>query len=47
MKTLGSTVTDDEVEEMISEIDVDGDGNVDYEGDVTTLRTRSELHALA
>ena len=36
MKNLGATVSDDEVEDMIREIDVDGDGKINYEG-VTSL----------
>ena len=32
MMTLGEKLTDDEVEEMIREADVDGDGLVNYEG---------------
>jgi calmodulin len=32
MLTLGEKLTDDEVNEMIREADVDGDGKVNYEG---------------
>ena len=32
MMTLGEKLSDDEVEEMIREADVDGDGLVNYEG---------------
>ena len=32
MTQLGDCFTDDEVNEMISEADVDGDGEIDYEG---------------
>ena len=32
MMTLGEKLTDDEVEEMIREADIDGDGLVNYEG---------------
>ena len=32
MRNLGETVSTDEVEEMIREIDLDGDGNINYEG---------------
>lgn len=31
MTNLGEKLTDDEVEEMIKEADVDGDGQVNYE----------------
>ena len=32
MDNLGEKLTDDEVEEMIREADLDGDGMVSYEG---------------
>jgi len=32
MTTLGEKLTNDEVEEMIQEADVDGDGTINYEG---------------
>lgn len=35
MRNLGESVSTDEVEEMIREIDLDGDGNIDYEGQAT------------
>lgn len=34
MTNLGEKLTDEEVEEMIKEADVDGDGQVNYEGTV-------------
>ena len=33
MTNLGEKLTDDEVDEMIREADIDGDGQVNYEGD--------------
>ena len=34
MTNLGEKLTDDEVEEMIREADIDGDGQVNYDGTV-------------
>lgn len=33
MTNLGEKLTDEEVEEMIKEADIDGDGQVNYEGE--------------
>ena len=32
MKNLGEVLTDDEIDELIREIDLDGDGQIDYTG---------------
>ena len=37
MTNLGEKLTDDEVDEMIREADVDGDGAVNYEGILALL----------
>ena len=38
MTTLGEKLTNEEVEEMIKEADIDGDGTINYEG----IKTFSE-----
>ena len=37
MTNLGEKLTDDEVDEMIKEADLDGDGMVNYEGTTEVL----------
>lgn len=32
MTTMGDRLSDDEVDEMIQEADIDGDGDIDYDG---------------
>lgn len=41
MTNLGEKLTDEEVDEMIREADIDGDGQVNYEGMYMTLPAHS------
>ncbi|KAL4221961.1 hypothetical protein ACF0H5_018012 [Mactra antiquata] len=34
MRSLGETLTDDEVDEMVREVDIDGDGKINFEGSI-------------
>ena len=37
MKNLGETMTDEEIEEMIKEADLDRDGKISYQGHFTVM----------
>lgn len=43
MTNLGEKLTDEEVDEMIREADIDGDGQVNYEGKWLTMNKVSEI----
>ena len=40
MKSLGQKLSDEEVDDMITEADVDGDEQISYEGDQMTASRR-------
>jgi len=35
MRSIGERLTDDDIDEIIRELDMDGDGEVDYEGSLS------------
>ena len=47
MTNLGEKLTDEEVDEMIREADIDGDGQVNYEGKQTPGGEISQLKCVS
>ena len=47
MKKLGESLTDKELEDMMRQADVDGDGRINYEGNCTILHGPSMLAVMA
>ena len=44
MASLGEHLTDDEIQEMMTEADLDGDGKIDYNGMCLGVRGPGSLH---
>lgn len=42
LQCLGEQLTEDEIEDMINEVDIDGDGRIDYDEFVASLKAERE-----
>ncbi|RNA44698.1 neo-calmodulin-like isoform X2 [Brachionus plicatilis] len=44
LQCLGEQLTEDEIEDMIEEVDIDGDGRIDYEEFVASLKAEKKMN---
>ena len=45
MKAMGENLTEEEIDQMIREADIDGDGEINYEGKVLTTITVPKIQS--
>ncbi|PVD21372.1 hypothetical protein C0Q70_19545 [Pomacea canaliculata] len=42
LQNIGENLTEEEIDEMIAEVDIDGDGRIDFEEFIACMRTEDE-----